>query len=103
MKMRYKVVYDDGREVDAVAKPVDIMEYERHYRTSFMQFGETTPLEHVYFLAWAPLHRTGQDTRDFEAFMADVDTIEGVTEDVPVPTRRGRSGAKSPASQSTSA
>lgn len=103
MKMKYRVVYDDGREVEAVAKPVDIMEYERRYRVSFMQFGDATPLEHVYFLAWAPLHRSGKDPREFDAFMADVDTIEGVEDDVPVPTKRGRSGAKSPASQSTSA
>lgn len=103
MKMRYKVTYDDGRVVDAVAKPVDIMEYERRYHTSFMQFGDSTPLEHVYFLAWAPLHRTGQDPREFDAFMADVDAIEGVEEETPVPTKRGRSGARSPASQSTSA
>lgn len=103
MKMRYRVVYDDGREVEAVAKPVDIMEYERVYRTSFMQFGESTPLEHVYFLAWAPLHRTGQDPRAFDAFMSEVDSIEGVEEPAPVPTKRPRSGAKSPASPSTSA
>lgn len=102
MKMRYKVVYDDGREVEAVAKPVDIMEYERRYNVSFMQWSDSCPMEHVFFLAWAPLHRTGADPREFDVFMADVASIEDAPEPA-VPTKRGRSGAKSPASQSTPA
>lgn len=102
MKMTYRVTYDGGKEVTATTKPIDIMEYERRYGVSFMQFGEGTPLEHAWFLAWAPLHRTGQDPRDFDAFMSDVDSID-VVEDKVVPTKRGRSGGSSPASQSTPA
>lgn len=98
MRLVFKVEYDDGREVKAVAKPVDIMEYERRYHTSFMQFSNASPMEHIFFLAWAPLHRTGTDPRDFEAFMADIAVIEEVDEKPPVPTKRGRSGASSPAS-----
>lgn len=102
MRMTYKVTYDGGKEVTATAKPIDIMEYERRYGVSFMQFGEGTPMEHAWFLAWAPLHRTGQDPREFDAFMTDVESITVVEEKPAVPTRRGRSGGSSPASQPTS-
>ena len=85
MRMQFKVKYSDGREVEAVAKPKDVVEYERHYKTSFLSFGQGSPMEHLYWLAWCPLHRAGQDTRDFDAFMSDVDEIETVEESAPVP------------------
>jgi hypothetical protein len=96
MKMTYRVKYSDGREVEATAKPVDIMAFERVYRVSFMQFSEENPMEHAWFLAWAPLKRTGQDPRDFDAFMADVDSIEVVPEEPPGPTKKARSAGRSP-------
>lgn len=102
MKLGFKVTYVDGREVDVIAKPVDIMEFERRYATSFTLFDGSSPMEHLYFLAWAPLHRTKQDPRDFDEFMVDIDEIEAADE-TPRPTKRGRSGGSSPASRSTSA
>ena len=86
MRMQFRVKYEDGREVEVTAKPKDIVEYERQYKTSFLAFGQGSPLEHLYWLAWSPLHRTGQDTRTFDAFMSDVDEIETVEEAPPVPT-----------------
>lgn len=86
MRMTFKVKYSDGREVESVAKPKDVVDYERHYRASFLAFGPGSPMEHLYWLAWSPLHRQGLDTRDFDAFLSDVDEVETVEEAPPVPT-----------------
>lgn len=99
MRIKYKVTFADGTDAEAVAGPPDIVAFERRYSTSFLTLGDVTPpIEHIYFLAWAPLHRTGTVTSDFETFLNNVEDVEEV-QDVkpPVPTKRARSAPKSPA------
>jgi hypothetical protein len=96
MKMQFKVQYEDGREVTATARPRDIVQFERQYRTSFLTLNAASPLEWLYFLAWSPLHRAGQDPRAFDEFMDAVDSIETVDEDAPAPLEPGASDGSSP-------
>jgi hypothetical protein len=80
MQIPIKVVYDDGREVRTVAKPRDVVEFERRYRISYSEAMATRDKpgheEWWYFLAWSPLHRAGQDTRDFEPFIDSLLSVE---------------------------
>lgn len=95
MRVPIKVVYQDGGVKRLVGVARDAVEFERRYAMPYARIwgvpaiedvdGNTTvpavpPMEEWwYFLAWTVLKRTGEDTRDFEAF---VNAIEGVTFDV---------------------
>ncbi len=73
LNVKYRIEYSDGRSVEAVAKPKDFVAFERQYD---MPFYEATRFEHICYLAWAPLHRGGQEARAFDEFMSDVDDVE---------------------------
>lgn len=105
MRMEFKVTYADGRVVNAIAKPRDIVAFERQYNKSMQAFAdEANPplMEWLYYLAWAPLHRTRQDPRAFDEFLDDVDEVEGVEEAKPVvdPTQTAASAEVLPDSPS---
>jgi hypothetical protein len=100
MKMTFTVTYDDGRVVEAVAKPKDFVAFERQYGTSMGAFGDEgkpPPLEYLFYLAWSPLHRSRQEPRAFDEFLDDVDTIDPVDEEEPVPFPSAPSDGPSPA------
>lgn len=92
MRMEFKVTYEDGREVEAVAKPKDIAAFEAQYDMSVAVFAdEARPprMTWLYYLAWSPLHRQGREPRAFDEFLASVEDIEAkdeVPEAVPFET-----------------
>lgn len=80
MKMTFEVTYIDGRVVEAKAMPKDFVAFERQYGTTLAGLDEaSTPLEHIYYLAWSPLHRSGIEPGSFDEFLdrlEEVDTKE---------------------------
>lgn len=83
MRMEFVVLYADGRKVEAVARPKDVVAFERQYQTSMAAFADEKkppPMEWMYYLAWSPLHRLRQEPRAFDEFLDDVDEIEVVEE-----------------------
>jgi hypothetical protein len=82
MQIDYKVTYNDGREVEVTAKPKDMVAFERQYG---LPFHESNRFEHICYLAWSPLHRSGQDPRAFDEFMDDLDDVEEVEGEPAVP------------------
>lgn len=99
MRMTFKVTYDDGREVEAVAKPKDIVAFERQYGQSMAAFGDEdnpAPLEWLFYLAWSPLHRSKREPRAFDEFLDDVEDVEPVEEPEPVPFPQAPSDGPSP-------
>lgn len=79
MRMTFTVKYDDGREVEAVAKAKDLVAFERQYGVSVAAFADQADparIEWIYYLAWSPLHRQGREPRAFDEFLDDVDDIE---------------------------
>jgi hypothetical protein len=100
--MTFQVKYDDAREVEAVAKPKDIVAFERQYGVSFATAfaDEKNPahMEWMFYLAWSPLHRQGRDPRAFDEFLDDVDAITPVEEEVEeaVPFPKAASDEASP-------
>lgn len=73
--MTFTVTYDDGRVVEAVAKPKDIVAFERQYDRSFIEIDR---FEGMYYLAWSALHRQGREPLAFDAFL---DVLEECTEE----------------------
>lgn len=82
--MRLAVKYADGREETVETTPRDIIEFERRYQTSYgAAFVSPTPgrEEHWYWMAYSPLHRSGKDTREFEAFIDAIESVQLVPEE----------------------
>ena len=76
MKMTFDVTYQDGRTVTAVAMPKDFVAFERQYGKAVSTFGSDSPIEWIYYLAWAALHRMRDERADFDGFL---DVVEDVT------------------------
>jgi hypothetical protein len=94
VEIHYKVTYSGGRTVDAVTKPKDMVAFERQYN---LPFHESSRAEHVFYLAWSPLHRSGVEPRAFDEFLDDVEDVaevKGATETDPFPP--AQSGEESP-------
>lgn len=83
MRMAFKVKYNDGREVDAVAKPKDIVAFERQYGVGLTSFADQKQLkiEWLFYLAWSPLHRAGLESHPFDEFLDYIDEIEAVEDE----------------------
>lgn len=99
MRMTFHVTYEDGREVEAVAKAKDFVAFERQYGQSMSAFGDETkaaPLEWLFYLAWSPLHRQGRESRAFDEFLNDVEDIEPVEDEGTVPFEKAPSDEVSP-------
>lgn len=79
MRMAFNVTYADGSVVEAVAKPKDIVAFERQYGQSMAAFGNAEkppPMEWLFYLAWSPMHRQGREPRAFDEFLDFVEDIE---------------------------
>ena len=92
--MRLRVTYLDGRVVETVARPKDIVAFERQYQVSFADFSN---LEHVYYMAWSPLHRSGAESHPFDEFLDLIDNVEEIEDEKePVPFETAPSDEPSP-------
>lgn len=107
MRMDFKVKYLDGREVQAIARPKDIVAFERQYGKSMQHFADPknpAPMEWLYYLAWAPLHRLREERATFDEFLDLVEEIEAVDDEEAAPnldpTQPAPSPDSSPDSQS---
>ena len=78
IRLSFEVTYADGRTVEAVTTPADQVAFERNYDRSVAALADEQRMEWLYFLAWAPLHRTGVEPRSFDDFLAVVDTVAPV-------------------------
>lgn len=99
MKMQFKVTYDDGREVEAVAGPRDFVAFERQFGRALPTDEKDLRLEYMYYLAWSPLHRAGVEQGDFDTFLGAVDEIGSA--DAPADAADPSQAEPSPAASST--
>jgi hypothetical protein len=94
--MKFKVIYNDGREVEGWAGPRAEVEIERKFDISADKVSRN---EHLYYLFWAGLFYAGQETREFDDWLVDVkdwDLLEPAGKGGKGnPTRPGRRPAKS--------
>lgn len=103
MRMNFTVEYADGRTVTAKAKPKDLVALERQYGISVAEFDDATHpprIEFVFYLAWSPLHRGGQEPRAFDEFLDHVDDVTPIEEEPVIPFEKEASAEPSPGSAS---
>lgn len=92
----FNVTYSDGRVVVASPKPADLVAFERQYQMAFTSIGETPNMEWLFYMAWAPLHRTKQEPRAFDEFLADVEDVDQIKAQEPAPFDQAVSDASLP-------
>lgn len=78
------VIFSDGRSVEVPEPKLgDFVAFERKFpNVALATMGDSPKLEHTMFLAWNALRRTGAETRSFDEFVDDIDTIEPDDEEV---------------------
>lgn len=80
MALKMRVTYTDGRKVDVLAGPKALVLTERQFKTGMS--AENPLLEHVYFLAWIALHKSGKEPQsDFDLWLDTVDDVESLEPD----------------------
>ncbi len=70
------VSYTNGDTKNATIKARDIIAFEREFGTGFAKAVKEERLEHMYWLAWFSLNRTGEDARIFDEFLDAVDEVD---------------------------
>lgn len=87
MKYVIDVKYSDGRTVRAETTAADVIHFERQYPGVTFQslYGDGVKLEYWCYLAWAALHRTGQEPGTFDAFLELLDEIDLILNEPELP------------------
>lgn len=71
-------VQTDAGTQEVRTKPVDLIRLERHFGMSIAEVfvGGQPKLDHIYYLAWSALRRTGQDVGEYEDWLETVEEVE---------------------------
>jgi hypothetical protein len=94
-KIKMKVTYNDGREVEFLASPrAQVMTEER------VAGSEGRSILAHYYLAWASLFKAGKEPADFETWLDLIAEAEQVDDEEPDPTQLDPSGDTSSGSAS---
>lgn len=89
-----KVIYLDGREVEAFVGPRARVELERRTGTEFTKAMKLE--EHIYFIAWAALYYGGLDPEaDFDVWLNGIVDAGLANGEPPTPTQRAPKPASS--------
>ena len=86
---RFKVTYQDGRELSVRVAPKAQVMFEEHFNMTMSEYGKNPGMKHLYFLAWAGLHCAGMEGAEFTVFLsniAEVSPVDAVEEEAD-PTR----------------
>lgn len=73
--LKLKVTYADGRAVDVRVSPKAQVEFERHFKIGLPQAGQDMHNEYLFYLGWAALHTSGQESQDFDTFLDLIDEV----------------------------
>lgn len=65
------VTLTDGREIEVRSTPGDLVRFERHFGIAASGIGEK--FEHIMFLAYTALKRTGEVDGDFDSFLDQIE------------------------------
>ena len=74
--MEIRIKYDDGTTAVVHPKPVDLVMFERKFSMAATKIDEDPRMDYILFLAWAALRRTGQESRSYDDFLADLADID---------------------------
>ena len=91
MKLPASVVTFDGQDpITVKPRQADLLLFERTAARHKWPDMAAAPFTFLSFCAWAALHRTGQYTKTWEEFAAEVAEVVPVEDDEVDPTRSDR-------------
>jgi hypothetical protein len=90
-RVKLKVAYVDGREIEILASPRAQVMTERQ----FGGFADTTKVDASYYLAWASLNTSGQESADYETWLNLITEVDEVEGEEPRPTPAAQPAASS--------
>lgn len=75
--MELTITLAGGRTLTVRPAAGDFVRFERHFDTSIavLDDEQRVRMDHIMFLAWCALRRTGQVDVDYEAFLDQVDEM----------------------------
>ena len=84
MQSGYVIEYQDGKEIEADIRPIDLIKFERKFDVGFSVLADPNEAryEHAAYLAWLGAKRKGE-TNTFDDFLQKVDTIKEFQSDTP--------------------
>ena len=84
MNSGYIIKYQDGKEIEADIRPIDLVGFERQFNVVFGVLADPKEAryEHAAYLAWLGAKRKGE-TDTFDDFLQKVDTIKEFQSDTP--------------------
>ena len=85
---RFKVRYQDGRELEVRVMPKAQVMFETHFNTTMSVVATNPSATQGYYLAWAALHCAGMEGREFDPFIEAIEeVIPQQPEETPDPTQ----------------
>ena len=84
MNSGYIIKYQDGKEIEADIRPVDLVGFERQFVVGFgiLADPKEARYEHAAYLAWLGAKRKGE-TDNFDDFLNKVESIKEFSSDTP--------------------
>lgn len=81
MRMILRVELTDGSIENVVCGAKDFVAFEDKYQRSIARFEQEMKLTDLLFMAWHSLSRQKKTTKDFDAWLDDVEAIEPSEQD----------------------
>tara|TARA_R100000231_G_scaffold34051_1_gene29975 strand:+ start:5736 stop:6005 length:270 start_codon:yes stop_codon:yes gene_type:complete len=80
MQSGYVIEYQDGKEIEADIRPIDLILFERKFDVGFSVLADPNEAryEHAAYLAWLGAKRKGE-TNEFDNFLESVVGIKEYT------------------------
>tara|TARA_Y100001937_G_C7097876_1_gene321007 strand:+ start:565 stop:834 length:270 start_codon:yes stop_codon:yes gene_type:complete len=80
MQSGYVIEYQDGKEIEADIRPIDLIKFERKFDVGFSVLADPNEAryEHAAYLAWLGAKRKGE-TNEFDNFLESVVNIKEYT------------------------
>ena len=80
MQSGYVIEYQDGKEIEADIRPIDLINFERKFDVGFSVLADPNEAryEHAAYLAWLGAKRKGE-TNEFDDFLENVVGIKEYT------------------------
>lgn len=85
MAGQLSITYADGRVEPIDIKMSDLVHFERRFGMSFSEVEKEPRMDHILFLAWNALRRTGRETSSYDDWLDEVEDFE-TEADAPVPS-----------------
>lgn len=76
MRVILRVNYNDGNSKDVVCSAKDLVAFEEKFSRSVAKLDTEFKITDLLFLAWHSEKRTKTTTKDFDAWLDEIDSID---------------------------